>query len=137
MKYWINTVSKDHVLIGKKIGMVQANHGKLAPIKKLNTGDQILFYSPKTSLEKAEPLKAFTAIATIVDENIYQVELSNDFKPFRRNALYEDCKEVKIEPLIDKLDFIKNKKSWGYIFRFGLFQIGQHDFELICNKMKK
>jgi predicted RNA-binding protein len=137
MKYWINTVSKDHMLIGKKNGIVQANHGKLSPLKRLKVGDQIIFYSPKTSFENGEPLKAFTAVAKITDEKIYQVELSDDFKPYRMNAQYEDCYEVKIEPLIDSLNFIRNKKSWGYMFRFGLFEINEHDFNLIYSRMKK
>jgi Protein of unknown function DUF55. len=137
MKYWINTVSKDHVLIGKKNGIVQANHGKLLPLKRLKVGDRIIFYSPKTSFENGEPLKAFTAVAEIIDEKIYQVELSDDFKPYRINARYEDCNEVKIEPLIEKLNFIRNKKSWGYMFRFGLFEINEHDFILIYSRMKK
>lgn len=137
MKYWINTISKEHVLIGKKDGIVQANHGKDTPLKRLNVGDKIIFYSPKTAFENGEPLKAFTAIATISNEKIYQVELSKDFKPFRMNAKYEECKEVEIVPLIEKLDFIRNKKSWGYMFRFGLFQIKEHDFNLIYSKMKR
>jgi predicted RNA-binding protein len=137
MEYWINTVSKDHVMIGKKDGIVQANHGKIAPLKRLSVGDKIIFYSPKTSLMNGEPLKAFTAIAEITEENIYQVELSHDFKPYRMNAKYEECNEVKIIPLIEYLNFIQNKKSWGYMFRFGLFKIPKDDFELIYSKMKK
>jgi predicted RNA-binding protein len=136
MKYWINTVSREHVAIGKKAGIVQANHGKLAPIKRLSPGDRMLFYSPRSTLHGGEPLKSFTAVATISDDRIYQVELTDDFKPFRRNAVFEDCKEIKIEPLIEKLDFIKNKKSWGYMFRFGLFEISRHDFETIYSLMK-
>jgi predicted RNA-binding protein len=137
MKYWINTVSRDHALIGKKNGIVQANHGKVSPLKRLKVGDQIIFYSPKTSLGNGEPLKAFTAVAKITDEKIYQVELSDDFKPFRMNAQYEECNEVEIEPLIENLNFIRNKKSWGYMFRFGLFEIKEHDFNLIYSEMKK
>lgn len=137
MKYWINTVSKDHVMIGKENGIVQANHGKISPLKRLKVGDKIVFYSPKTSLVNGEPLKAFTAVAKVVDEEIYQVELSDNFNPYRMNAEYEDCNEAKIEPLIENLNFIKNKKSWGYMFRFGLFEIKEEDFNLIYSKMKR
>ena len=136
MKYWINTVSQDHVLIGEKGGFIQAGHGKQAPLKRLRKGDYVIYYSPKTALDGGEPLRAFTAAAKIKDENIYQVEMSKDFKPFRRNAEYRKCKETKIEPLIENLEFIKNKKSWGFKFRFGLFEINERDFNLIYNKMK-
>ena len=33
------------------------------------------------------------------------------------------------------LDFIENKKAWGYKFRFGFFEIGEEDFEQIRFEM--
>jgi len=39
------------------------------------------------------------------------------------------------KPLIDGFSFIKDKTHWGYMFRFGLFQIPKSDFELIKNAM--
>ncbi len=137
MKYWINSVSKDHVMNGKKNGIIQANHGKLSPLMRFKIGDQIIFYSPKTSFKNGEPLKAFTAVAKIIDDKIYQAELSDDFKPYRISAQYQDCKEVKVEPLLEKLDFILKKKYWGYMFKFGLFEINEHDFNLIYAGMKE
>ena len=35
MKHWINTVTRDHVLIGKEGGFVQSGHGKETPLKKM------------------------------------------------------------------------------------------------------
>jgi len=135
-RYWINTVSWDHVQIGRKNGIVQANHGKIAPLKRLSAGDRILFYSPRTTLKNGDPLQMFTAAATLTDEEIYQVVLSRDFTPYRRNAHFEECQAVDIKPLIEKLRFIQDKKSWGYMFRFGLFEIPKDDFHLIYSKMK-
>jgi len=37
--------------------------------------------------------------------------------------------------LIDSLGFIKNKKSWGYAFRFGFFEISERYFDLISATM--
>jgi predicted RNA-binding protein len=136
MKYWINTISKDHVMIGKEQGVVQAGHGKRTPLQKLSKDDFIIFYSPKTSLKDGTPFQAFTAIAQISDHKIYQVELSETFKPFRRNAVFFDCEEIPIRPLIGELEFITNKKSWGMKFRFGLFEINRYDFDLLWEKMK-
>lgn len=135
MKYWINTVSKDHVMVGKEKGFVQAGHGKEAPLRKLQTGDYTIFYSPKTSLQNGKQVQAFTAVAKI-KENIYRVIINENFQPFRKNAEYETCKEVPLRPLIEQLEFITNKKHWGFKFRFGLFEINQHDFELIYGSMK-
>jgi predicted RNA-binding protein len=55
--------------------------------------------------------------------------------PYRRNIKYQESKETPIAPLIADLDFIKNKRSWGYQFRFGFFEIPEGDFKLIYSKM--
>lgn len=135
MNYFINTVSKDHVKIGKENGFVQAGHGKKKPLLKLSKDDYVIFYSPGTSLKNGEKLQAFTAVCKIKDDSIYSVEINNSFKPFRMNAEYFECVETKIRPLINGLQFIKNKQKWGFIFRFGLFEINKNDFDLIVNKM--
>jgi hypothetical protein len=46
------------------------------------------------------------------------------------------AQEAPIQPLIEDLTFIKNKKSWGYIFRFGLIEIPEPDFLQIATAMK-
>ena len=135
MKYWINTVYQDHVIVGKEGGFVQAGHGKKASVEKLQPSDYMIFYSPKTSLENRTIVQAFTAIAQIKDKDVYQVVINDTFQPYRKNAVYEECQEVSIRPLIEKLDFITNEKHWGLRFRSGLFEIGQHDFELIYSLM--
>jgi len=43
--------------------------------------------------------------------------------------------DISILPLINDLAFIRNKKSWGYSFRFGFFEIGKEDFALIASQM--
>jgi hypothetical protein len=37
MKYWINTVSKDHVMVGKEESFVQAGHGKKNSTHEITT----------------------------------------------------------------------------------------------------
>lgn len=136
MKYWINTVSRDHVLIGKELGIIQAGHGKSTPLKRLSPNDLVVYYSPKTSISGGESVRSFTAVCQIKNEPIYQAEVEESFCPFRRNASYLKCEETEILPLIENLSFIKNKKSWGYVFRFGLFPIPEEDFALIAEAMK-
>ncbi len=81
-----------------------------------------------------EALHAFTAIGEIVDDEIFQVKETHDFKPFRRKVQYTKTGEVRIEPLVQDLTFIRNKKSWGYAFRFGLLEIQKDDFDRIREK---
>jgi len=134
-QYWIAVASKDHVMRGVTGGFMQANHGKKAPLQRTKPGDWVIFYSPKQALELDGKCQAFTAIGQVADEGIYQVNLSDDFAPFRRPVQFHEAKEVSILPLINDLDFIQNKKSWGYPFRVGFFEIGRNDFELIRHQM--
>lgn len=135
MKYWVSTISRDHVRVGVEGGFTQAGHGKAAGLRRLSAGDWLVFYSPKTSLEGGERLQAFTAIGRVADDELYQVEMAPGFIPWRRNVEFVDCVETPIGPLIDTLSFIKDKQRWGYIFRFGLFEIPHRDFELIKRAM--
>ncbi len=136
-KYWIAVASKDHIQRGVKGGFMQAGHGKLAPLKRMKADDWVIFYSPKETLEGDQKCQAFTAIGQAIDEEIYQFTVSEDFIPYRRNVKFIPSHEVSILPLIDGLDFIKNKKSWGFPFRMGFFEIDENDFRRISKEMLK
>jgi len=130
-RYWILVASGEHVKLGVSGGFAQAGHGKRSGLARMHAGDRIIYYSPKIEFKGTGQLHAFTAIGEVADDEIVQVEMSPDFKPFRRNVKYVKTGEVKIEPLISDLEFIRNKKSWGYAFRFGILEIRQPDFERI------
>ena len=134
-KYWIAVVSKEHTLRGVRGGFMQVCHGKPAPLKRMKVNDWIIVYSPKLSMEGEEKCQAFTAIGQTTDEDVYQFQMSKDCIPLRRNIKFQDCNETSILPLINDLDFIQNKSRWGYPFRFGFFEINEHDFNLISSQM--
>jgi hypothetical protein len=95
----------------------------------------VIFYSPKQTYSGDKALQAFTAIGQVKDDELYQHKMSEDFIPYRRNVNFYKCEETPIAPLINELEFIENKKSWGYRFRFGFFEIHENDFDLIRSKM--
>ncbi len=134
-KYWVSVASKDHVKTGVAEGFAQACHGKAAPLKRMRQGDFVIYYSGKQTMDKAEKCQEFTAIGKVLNNETYAVQVSDDFCPSRRNVEFLPCKDVSILPLINDLDFIQNKKSWGYPFRFGFLEINKHDFELISSQM--
>jgi EVE domain len=135
MTYWINTVSRSHVQRGVAGGFTQANHGKPHMLRRMNRGDWIAFYSPKTEYPKGEPLQAFTAIGQVVDDEVYQADLDPEFQPWRRKMEFLPCAETPIRPLLDELNFVEDKTRWGYRFRFGVFEIDEHDFEVLRSAM--
>jgi hypothetical protein len=134
-RYYINTVSKDHVLLGISGGFTQACHGKAYPLSRLKRGDWMAFYSPKVHFGKSEICQKFTAYGQIIDDKPFQVKMTESFCPFRRKIRFLDSHEISIRPIIDQLSFIKDKKRWSYMFHFGLFQIPKQDFDLIANLM--
>ncbi|WP_088105853.1 EVE domain-containing protein [Halalkalibacter urbisdiaboli] len=134
-RYWIGVASRDHVIKGVEGGFAQLCHGKEKPLRKMSAGDWILYYSPKERLKENIPYQKFTAVGRVVDDNVYQFDMGNGFIPFRRNIMFMNCTETSIHPLIPSLSFIKNKKRWGHLFRFGHIEINEQDFKRICNRM--
>ena len=133
-KYWLVVVSKDHVELGKELGIVQANHGKAAPMKRLRPGDLVVFYSPKVRYQGKEPLKRFTAIARVKDGEVYQGDMGGDLA-YRRDVEFLPCEETDVLPLIPRLTFIRNKQAWGFVFRFGFMELPKDDFLTISREM--
>jgi len=135
--YWLIVASRDHVLAGKKATITQASHGKKGPLDKMQTGDWIVYYSPKKIYGDTKPYQKFIAIARVTGEKAFQISLSDTFKPYRLHAEYvEDLHETDIRPLITDLEFIKNKSYWGMAFLSGFLSIPKEDFILICSTMK-
>jgi len=134
-RYWIIVASRDHVQNGMKLGIVQANHGKSSPIKRMKPGDLVLCYSPKLHYEGKEPCRKFTAIARVKPGEAYQGHMEGNFDPYRRDVEFLPCKEADIAPLIPRLGFIRKKESWGFVFKFGFFEIPKEDFNTIAKKM--
>ncbi|MHB8169256.1 MAG: EVE domain-containing protein [Thermoleophilia bacterium] len=134
MKYWLGVVSREHVMRAVSLGMAQIGHGKREPLARMKAGDGFVYYSPKESLGGSEPLKAFTAIGKITDDEIWQVD-EGDFKPWQRRLTYVKSTEAPIRPLLDQLTFTSGRTNWGYMFRYGLFEISEADFKTIAKAM--
>ena len=135
-KYWINTISLEHVLLGIKGGFTQANHGSAQNIGRLQKGDYVLFYSPKNAFKGSKPLQAFTALGKVTDDKPYQAQQTESFQPFRRNLDFLEITQAPIAPLSGGLSFINNKTHWGMPFRRGLFEIPLADFRRITEAME-
>jgi hypothetical protein len=134
-RYWIGVASHEHVQIGIKGGFAQVCHGKIGTLKYMSHGDWLIYYSPTYSFGGKDPCRRFTAIGTVDSGDPYTFEMSEDFIPWRRNVTFLKMKEAPIEPLLENLTFIKDKKKWGFPFRRGSFEIYLNDFELIAKSM--
>ncbi len=134
-RYWIAVASHEHVEAGVDMGIAQFCHGKLGPAKRVKRGDWIIYYSPKKKFNQSEPCQMFTAIGMVSNDHPYQVEMFPGFKPFRRDVRYLKCKPAPVRPLLAGLNFIKDRKHWGSVFRYGFFAIDKDAFEFIATEM--
>lgn len=134
-RFWIAVASREHVKRGEAAGFCQVCHGKQRPLQRLHPGDWLIYYSSVTVFGESTPCRQFTAIGQVADDDVYQVRMRGGFRPFRRNVTFQHCHETPIKPLINQLSFIRNKQRWGFMFRFGLFEIPHEDFDMIRQRM--
>lgn len=135
-RFWVNTVSLDHVEAAAAGGFTQADHGARTRLGRPRPGDEMVFSSPRTSLQQGTPVRQFTALATITGEEPYQVLVSDTFRPWRLTAAFRPVTPVDAKSLVDELSFISDPSHWGLPFRRGLFTIPEADFVRIAARME-
>lgn len=134
--HWIAVASAEHARRGRAEGFMQVCHGKAAPLKRIGSGDRVVYYSPTVTFRGKDRLQAFTAIGVVVDDDPHCIDMGNGFCPYRRNVAWADAEEAPIQPLLETLQFTAGKSNWGYQFRFGLFAIGPEDWHGIETAMR-
>ena len=133
--YWIAVASADHLARGKLGGFMQVNHGKAGPMKRIKQGDVVAYYSPLKIFGGTEKLRAFTGLGRVTSRAPYQGDMGESFKPFRHDVVWFKSSDAPIEPLLQQLEFTQGKTNWGYQFRFGLFEVSEHDMRIIAHAM--
>jgi hypothetical protein len=134
-RFWVNTVSLDHVETAAKGGFIQADHGANKRLGRPQPGDAMVFYSPRTSLQGGRPVRRFTALATITGDEPYQAVVTDEFRPWRLAATFHPCTPTDAKALLEQLSFITDIAHWGLPFRRGLFTIPRGDFTTIAAHM--
>lgn len=132
-KFWVAVASAEHARRGRA-GFMQVNHGKASPLRRVQPGDGITYYSPAETIGGKDRLQAFTTIGIVRPGEIYPGEMGG-WTAYRRDVAYFDARETRIAPLLSQLDFVRGRTNWGYQLRFGLFEITEHDFRLIAAAM--
>ncbi|MEO7888138.1 EVE domain-containing protein [Polaromonas sp.] len=137
-KNWIAVASAEHARRGRdsKPGFMQGCHGKCAPLKRLQPGDRIAYYSPSLAFGGQDKLQKFVSLGVVREGEPYAFDMGGGFVPFRRDVAYVRAQEAPISPLLDAFDFVEDRQRWGYKFRFGLFEVSEHDILLIARAMR-
>lgn len=134
MKAWLGVVSRAHVQCGVSGGFAQVCHGKAAPLGRMKQGDWLVYYSPSTTLG-GPPLRAFTAIGQMEDDEVFQFDMGGGFVPFRRRVRYlAGVREVPLLELQARLDLCASR-HWGMALRRGHLALSERDLGTIAEAM--
>jgi EVE domain len=133
---WLAVASAEHVRLGRASGFMQVSHGKAAPLRRIQPGDRVAYYSPTAVFGGKDKLQAFTAIGIVKQGEPYSFDMGGGFQPYRRDVAWAKATEVPIQPLLDRLEFTAGVRNWGYQLRFGLLVVSEGDMDLIASAMK-
>lgn len=137
-KNWIAVASATHARRGREHqpqGYMQVCHGKLAPLRRVQPGDRVVYYAPTETMGAKDRCQQFVSLGVVQPGTPYAFDMGGGFVPYRRDVRYLPAREVSILPLIDRFEFVESRERWGYKFRFGLFDISDHDLGLIADAM--
>ena len=137
---WLAVASAEHVEIGRNGGFMQVSHGKASPLRRVQPGDRVVYYSPNRTYTPShaqrgkDRLQAFTALGTVRQGKLYQADMGFGFKPFRRDVAWHEAEPMPIAALQAELAFTQ-ETNWGYRLRQGLIEISDADMTLIAEAM--
>lgn len=131
---WLGVVPAAHVRRGMELGIAQLNHGKRAPLARMQPGDTLVYYSPTQQLGDRAPYRCFTAIGIVADADIWQAD-EGDFIPYQRRIEYLSALPVPLDELRTRLH-LTQEPNWGYQLRYGLVPLDAHDVQIIKETMR-
>lgn len=137
---WLAVASAEHVAIGRGQGFMQVSHGKAAPLRRIQPGDRVVYYSPNRrywpshALRDKDRLQSFTALGTVKEGAPYRADMGEGFLPYRRDVAWHDAAETSLALLKAKLAFTQ-APNWGYRLRQGLVEISEQDMTIIAEAM--
>lgn len=135
-KFWIVTASADHAENGVNWGIVQACHGKSAPLRRMAAADGVVIYSSRTKFRDGESLMAFTAIGRVTGDMPYQHAMAGGVIAWRRGVQWQPAAKMQpIRQLLGQLELTRGQPSWGMVFRYGFVGCSRADFSLIARAM--
>jgi len=130
---WLGVVSRTHVMRGVEGGFAQVCHGKAPPLRRMRQGDWLVYYSPSFEMGGA-PLRAFSAIGRVVDDEVFSFDMGGGFVPFRRRVQYVKAREVPLASLQSSLELCASP-NWGMALRRGHLPLSGADFGTIASAM--
>jgi hypothetical protein len=151
-RYWIGLAERDSVHAAVANGVCLFSGGLAAPLRRLQPGDGVLYYSPHET-SRGAPLECFTAVGEVTDDapwtqNWTQLCAGGPFLSrgavsavgtgltWVRKCDYDAVGEVSVRPLLSSLAFVAQPRHWGKTFRRGQLEISAADFFAIADRLR-
>lgn len=150
MKYYLLTASRDHIETGIQGGFIQQRQPHR--LEKMRKDDKLVLYASKETFGATKQCRKLLGIATATDDECDRLSYkdmteslgikteeeasamcSSTLVYFRKKMQFQVLPEpADIRPLLPKLEFVKNKKSWGFYFMSGFREIAKEDYNIVC-----
>lgn len=115
---------------------MQVNHGKAAPLRRVQPGDGVVYYSPTMVFGSKVPYRAFTAAGVVEDGEPYLFDMGGGFTPWRRDVRWWPTEDLPVTSVLAELSFAAGRRNWASGLRFGLMAISIADFDIISEAMR-
>ncbi|MFG1814428.1 EVE domain-containing protein [Kribbella sp. NPDC049174] len=130
---WLGVVSAEHARIAVQQSFIQLNHGKRNNVARLSREDGFVIYSPTDRFGDTTPLRAFTALGLIADDEPYlgepmEMGAHGTIRPWRRRVDFLPVQPVSLREI--ELELTR-QPNWGYQLRRGLVSLPAGDFETL------
>ncbi len=135
MAAWIAVACAEHVRREREGGFMQVCHEKAGPLRRIQPGDGVAYYSPSITFGSRMPYRAFTTIGIVAEGGPYPFDMGGGFVPWRRDVRWAAAVDAPIAPLLQRLDFSAGTRNWGQQLRFGLLAVSAADFGVIADAM--
>lgn len=137
IRYWLAVAHRDHVRRAVEHGVAQLTFGRREGLDRMRESDGLAFYSAR-DLPDGNPVRAFTAVGRVTDDDLYRVGgVDSGWRPWRRRVDFRaDVADAPIRPLLHVLEFTRHTADWGLQLRAGFLELSRHDFEVIEQAMR-
>lgn len=130
IRFWLWTAPRDRVRQAVARGLVGVSAGERELVRIPGRADGVVAYSPRASGRETTPLRAFTALGYLADD-----EPEQRVNQWVRRVGWESGRiETPLHPLARSLQLTRGA-DWGRVLRTPLIEIERSDFEIIRAQM--
>ena len=144
MKNWLVVMTEDNFVVSVKHGIIGFPRSMGTTAGKMKPGDQVVFYLSRKKVGQkgvSGALFQFAAAGKIkgsvfLSEDKIWNSVGNETYPVRCKVdITTGKRRVDIRPMIEALDFIKNKEHWGVSFFKSTRRIPSSDYKKISSAL--